>query len=80
MRLRIALCYYEGTTVGLPAGYEGPAESVSLALRSLGWDVVAWKAGGGYAGQGTKGGMNAARERVAFSPGCLSAQQLALFG
>lgn len=71
-RLRIALCYYDGTKVG--------TDDVSKKLESEGWSVVAWKAGGGYAGQGTKGGMNATRERVAFSPGCLSAQQLALFG
>jgi hypothetical protein len=69
-RLRIALCYYEGTVAD--------EQDVSHALRSLGWDVVSWKAGGGYGGQsGTN--ENAARERIAFSPGCLKAAQGSLF-
>jgi DNA adenine methylase len=69
-RLRIALCYYEGTL--------SDGKNVSEALCSLGWDIVAWKAGGGYGGQsGTN--ENAARERIAFSPGCLRAKQGSLF-
>lgn len=36
------------------------------------WECVAWKAGGGY-GRTQRGKDNAARERVWFSPGCLSA-------
>jgi hypothetical protein len=77
-RLRIALCYYEGTTVRPGLDLEGPAEDVSPALRSLGWDIVAWKANGGYGGQsGTN--ENAARERIAFSPGCNRVKQGSLF-
>lgn len=68
--LRIALCYYEGTKV---AGVD-----VSEHLRAVGWDVVPWKAGGGYGGQsGTN--QNASRERIAFSPHCLKARQRSLF-
>jgi DNA adenine methylase len=77
-RLRIALCYYEGTTVRPGLDVEGPAEDVSHSLRSVGWDIVPWKAGGGYGGQSGKN-ENAARERIAFSPGCLRAQQRSLF-
>jgi DNA adenine methylase len=79
-RLRIALCYYDGTTgpVRITGKTEAPAD-VSTYLRSLGWDIVAWKSGGGYGGQsGTN--ENAARERIAFSPGCLGAKQRSLFG
>jgi len=69
-RLRIALCYYEGTL--------SDDKDVSNALRSLGWDIVAWKANGGYGGQsGTN--ENSKRERIAFSPHCLSAVQRSLF-
>lgn len=70
--LRIALCYYEGTKAG--------AEDVSKALANRGWDVVAWKAAGGYGGRSETGKANARRERIAFSPACLKAQQLGLFG
>jgi hypothetical protein len=77
-RLRIALCYYEGTTVRPGLDVEGPSEDVSHALRSLEWDVVAWKANSGYGGQsGTN--ENSKRERVAFSPGCLTSVQRSLF-
>ncbi len=83
-RLRIALCYYEGTKIYQYDDKErviaeAPVRDVSDELRSLGWDVVAWKANGGYGGQsGTN--ENAARERIAFSPGCLKAVQGSLFG
>jgi hypothetical protein len=57
-RLRIALCGYDG---------EGHDE-----LERAGWDVVAWKARGGYGSQGNGDGRgNAARERIWFSPHCL---------
>ena len=69
--LRIALCYYEGTCVD--------GENVSDKLRSLGWEIVPWKAGGGYGGQNGKGNENASRERIAFSPHCLQAKQRSLF-
>jgi DNA adenine methylase len=73
--LRIALCYYEGTKAPLE---DGTSVDVSDHLRSLGWEIVAWKAGGGYGGQsGTN--KNASRERVAFSPHCLRAAQGSLF-
>jgi hypothetical protein len=71
-RLRIALCYYEGTTV------EG-GENVSSVLRAFGWEIVPWKAAGGYSGQGGGANENAARERIAFSPHCLRARQGSLF-
>lgn len=55
-RLAIALC-----------GYVGEHDE----LQALGWDVVAWKAHGGYGGQRRdKSNDNATLERVWFSPGC----------
>lgn len=54
--LRIALCGYEAK------GYEMPDD----------WEVVEWKAVGGYGNQGEgKGRENAGRERIWFSPHCL---------
>ena len=45
-----------------------------------GWDVVPWKARGGYGAQGEGAGReNAGRERIWFSPGCLKAKQGSLF-
>lgn len=58
-RMKIALCGYEGE------GHE--------ALERIGWEVVAWKAQGGYANaHKTKGDgeNNRHRERIWFSPGC----------
>jgi hypothetical protein len=67
--LRIALC-----------GYEDEHD----ALEALGWDCVPWKAHGGYGSQGhARGRDNATRERVWFSPHCLTTArplQLDLFG
>ena len=54
-RLRIALC-----------GYAGEHDQ----LESEGWLVVPWKAAGGYGARG-KRKMNAFRERIWFSPGCI---------
>jgi hypothetical protein len=54
--LRIAIC-----------GYEGEHE----ALESAGWDVVAWKAHGGYGGQSATENVNKHRERIWFSPHCV---------
>lgn len=58
-KMRIALCGYAG---------EGHEE-----LEAAGWDVLAWKAKGGYGSQGanTDGAENAKRERIWFSPHCL---------
>ena len=55
-RLRICLCGYAGTWA--------PPD---------GWVTVEWKAKGGYGSQSKKegGDVNAARERLWFSPGCL---------
>ena len=53
-------------------GYEGEHDMP-------GWDCVPWKAKGGYAGQGDGSNGNAARERVWFSPHCLSGKQGSLF-
>lgn len=57
-RYRIALCGYEG---------EGHEE-----LETAGWEVVAWEAHGGYGNRSTKGKENAKKERIWFSPGCLT--------
>lgn len=66
-RLRIALCGYAG---------EGHEE-----LEAAGWDVLEWKARGGYGSQGTntEGRENAKRERVWFSPHCVSPRSVDLF-
>jgi DNA adenine methylase len=58
-RMRIALC-----------GYEGEHE----ALEAQGWTVEAWKARGGYSSQAAETNGNAARERIWFSPACISAR------
>jgi site-specific DNA-adenine methylase len=55
--IRIALC-----------GYEGEYPDVDAA----GWSAVAWKANGGYGNRGGGTNANASRERVWFSPACLS--------
>lgn len=52
-RSRIALC-----------GYQGEHE----ALEQHGWEVVAWKAQGGYGNRSKKGKDNAKKERIWFSP------------
>ena len=47
------------------------------------WEVVAWKAAGGYGSQrgGTsRAALNKTRERIWFSPACLRGSQLDLFG
>jgi DNA adenine methylase len=63
-RFRIALC-----------GYEGEHDE----LEALGWDVVAWKAKGGYGSQAQGAARaNSSRERIWFSPGCLRSSQLAM--
>lgn len=61
--MRIALCGYEGE------GHE--------ALEAAGWRVHAWRAGGGYGNQnaGGRGKANRLRERIWFSPHCLTGQQ-----
>lgn len=57
--MRIALCSYEG---------EGNEE-----LEAHGWQVMAWKSNGyGTSGEGKK---NAARERIFFSPNCLTPER-----
>jgi len=66
-KLRIALC-----------GYEGEHDE----LESAGWDVLAWRANGGYGNRATRGNANRTRERIWFSPNCLqpdAALQTALF-
>jgi DNA adenine methylase len=61
--MRIALCGYEGE-------HDMPAS----------WQCVPWKAQGGYGSQGDgRGRENATRERVWFSPHCLTAAQQSLF-
>lgn len=53
-------------------GYEHPE-----AVFPPGWECIAWKASGGYGRR--RGKENAHRERIWFSPHCLSAQQLSIF-
>ena len=71
-RMRICLAGYVG---------EGHEE-----LEDIGWDVVEWKARGGYGSQGdgeTNGRENAKKERLWFSPHCLKPsrrQQRSMFG
>jgi hypothetical protein len=62
--LRIALCGYEGEHV-MPAS----------------WECVAWKSRGGYGSQSEDGDgrENARRERIWFSPHCLSGRQRSIF-
>ena len=43
------------------------------------WDEVAWNAGAGYGGQAEERSGNGRKERIWFSPGCLSAVQPDLF-
>lgn len=47
------------------AGYEGEHEMPKS------WECFAWKAGGGYGSRGSKGEINAHRERLWFSPHCI---------
>jgi hypothetical protein len=61
--LRIALCGYEGE-------HEMPSD----------WECVAWKAQGGMANiRADKSNCNAGKERIWFSPHCLSERQASLF-
>ena len=61
--MRIALCGYEGE-------HAMPAD----------WECVAWKAQGGMGNQrADKSNGNAGRERIWFSPHCLSGKQGSLF-
>ena len=63
LRLRIALCGYEGEHDMPPS-----------------WECVEWKAVGGYSNQSTDGdNSNRYRERIWFSPHCLSGLQGELF-
>ncbi len=55
--MRIALCGLEG---------EYPA------IESAGWTKVEWKSRGGYGNRSERGKENAARERVWFSPHCVT--------
>jgi hypothetical protein len=68
-RVRIALC-----------GYEGEHEE----LERRGWSVLTWKTQGGYANVNrsgdAQGKANAHRERIWFSPACLSVESESLFG
>ncbi len=55
------------------AGYEGEGHE---ALETAGWEVVAWKAQGGYGNRSEKGKDNATRERLWFSPHCHNGRTL----
>lgn len=54
-------------------GYEGEHDMPTS------WDVYSWSAVGGYGSQSATGNGNRHRERVWFSPSCLSGGQLGLF-
>ena len=54
-------------------GYEGDHD----ALDAAGWDKVAWKAQGGYGSR--SGNDNCTKERIWFSPHCLTGAQGRLF-
>jgi hypothetical protein len=63
-RLRIALC-----------GYAGEHDD----LQAAGWDCVAWKARGGYGSQAADhDNPNARKERIWYSPHCVSNARLPL--
>jgi hypothetical protein len=51
------------------AGYAGEGHE---ELEQHGWDVFAWKAAGGYGNRTEEGKANSAKERLWFSPHCLS--------
>lgn len=56
------------------SGYEGEYDLP-------GWDVVSWKAHGGYANQSSEPNENAHKERIWFSPHCLKLpEQRGMFG
>jgi len=55
-------------------GYEGEHEMPKS------WSVVGWSAGAGFGGQATERTGNGKRERIWFSPACLSGRQGSLFG
>lgn len=64
-QMRLCLC-----------GYDGEHNE----LESLGWDVVEWKAKGGYGSQAEDGNDNCYRERLWFSPHCRNpAKERSLF-
>jgi DNA adenine methylase len=58
------------------AGYDTEYQS----LKENGWEVVNWKAQGGYGNQGgdSQGKINRARECLLFSPHCVGYKQLSL--
>lgn len=55
---RIAVCGYQGD------GYED--------LETMGWTVESWPPQGGYANRNDEGNLNKHRERIWYSPHCLS--------
>jgi hypothetical protein len=62
-KMRIALCGYE---------------EEHAAFMPASWEMVAWKAHGGYA-RAARGVANRERERIWFSPHCLRGEQPSLF-
>ena len=54
-QMRIVLCGYDGE---------------HNALEEIGWEVIKWKASGGYGNRSEKGKANAGRERLWISPHC----------
>ncbi len=68
-------CLENGSDKRLRIAFAGYAGEGHEELESHGWEVVAWKANGGYGSQGsgddTNGRNNAKKERIWFSPHCL---------
>jgi len=57
------------------AGYEGEGHDI---LEEKGWDVIAWKGGGGYGNRTEAGKANSAKERLWCSPHCIQKEELEL--
>lgn len=67
-----AWCLENGDNPLLRIALSGYAGEGHEALEEAGWEVLSWKAHGGYGTQGNGNGRaNSTRERIFFSPHCL---------
>lgn len=73
----MAWCKERGADPQMRIGVCGYDTDGYASLESLGWEVVHWKAAGGYGNRSDKGKQNTGRERIWFSPAC--AQEARLF-
>lgn len=55
------------------AAYEG--DGYEVLVEKYGWDVVEWRAQGGYGNRTEKGQANRHRERLFFSPHCIKPEE-----